>query len=116
MKRLIPHMVVVALLLSGTAAAQNKAPALSPSSRIMTIFGSVSDDGKTLVAKNTRSWSITNPSMVAGREGHRVKIRSRFYSDTRNILVLSVTLIDAQTQYAPNTNGHRRSPPPAERL
>jgi hypothetical protein len=68
----------------------------------MTIFGMVSDDGRTLVAKNSHTWSITNPGMLTGREGHRVKIKCRVYQDTTNILVLAVKLIDAQTQYATN--------------
>jgi hypothetical protein len=102
MKRLIPYLVVVMLLLSSTAAAQNKAQAPSATSKTVTIFGMVSDDGKTLTAKNNHMWSITNPSMLAGRGGHRVKIKARIYADTADILVLTVKLTDAQTQYAAN--------------
>ena len=102
MKRLIPYLVVTTLLLSGTAAAQSNAPDQSLARKTMTIFGMVSDDGKTLVAKNSHSWSITNPGMLAGREGHRVKIKCRAYQNTTNILVLAVTLIDTQTQYTAN--------------
>ena len=102
MKRLIPYLLATTLLLSGTAAAQSNAPDQSLASKTMTIFGMVSDDGRTLVAKNSHTWSITNPGMLTGREGHRVKIKCRVYQDTTNILVLAVKLIDTQTQYAAN--------------
>ncbi len=101
MKRLIPYLVAVAFLLSGTAAAQSNAPT-SSRSKTITIFGLVSDDGKSVLAKDSRTWLITNPSTLAGREGHRVKIKGRTYPDTSNILVLTVKLTDAQTQYAAN--------------
>ena len=97
MKRLIPYLVAVALLLSGTAAAQT-----STRSKTITIFGLVSDDGRSVLAKGSRTWLITNPGMLAGREGHRVKIKGRTYPDTSDILVLTVKLTDAQTQYAAN--------------
>jgi hypothetical protein len=102
MKRLIPFLVVTTLLLSSTAAAQNNAPSLPAAAKTRTIFGVVSDDGKTIIGKNAHTWSITNPSMLAGREGHRVKIKCRVYPDSTNILVLSVKLTDTRTQYAAN--------------
>jgi hypothetical protein len=102
MKRLIPYLVAVAFLLSGTAAAQSNAQTSSARSKTITIFGLVSDDGKSVLAKDSRTWLITNPSMLAGRQGHRVKIKGRTYPDTSDILVLAVKLADAQTQYAAN--------------
>jgi hypothetical protein len=102
MKMLIPFLVVTALLLSGIAAAQSNAPAPAAASKTKTIFGMVSDNGQTIVAKKARIWSITNPGMLAGREGHRVKIKCRVYPNSSDILVLSVELTDTQTQYAAN--------------
>jgi hypothetical protein len=102
MKKLLPLIAAVTLILCGTAAAQSKAPDRQGSTKTVTIFGMVSDDGKTIFAKNSRTWVITNPGMLAGREGHRVKVKSRVYLDTNNILVLSVKLTDAQTEYAAN--------------
>ena len=101
MKRLIPYLVAVSFLLSGTAAAQSNAQT-SARSKTITIFGLVSDDGKSVLAKGSRTWLVTNPSTLAGREGHRVKIKGRTYPDTSNILVLTVKLTDAQTQFAAN--------------
>jgi hypothetical protein len=101
MKKLIPFLVVTALLLSSSAAAQSNVPPL-PAFKTMTIFGVVSDNGKSIVGKNAHTWSITNPSMLAGHEGHRVKIKCRVYPDSADILVLSVKLTDTQTQYATN--------------
>jgi hypothetical protein len=102
MKKLIPFLTVTAILLSGTAAAQSNSPTPPVPSKTVTIFGVVSDSGKTIVAKNARTWSITNPGMLAGREGHRVRLKCRVYPDNKNILVLSVRLTDTHTQYAAN--------------
>jgi hypothetical protein len=102
MKKLIPFLVATTMLLSTTAAAQVHAQTPPAASKTMTIFGMVSDDGRTMVAKNARSWSITNPTMLAGREGHRVRIKCRVYPNSSNILVLSVKLTDTQTRYAAN--------------
>jgi hypothetical protein len=102
MKRLIPYFVTLLLLLSGTAAAQSNSQALTPARKAITIFGTVSNDGKTLLSTNSRAWSITNPGLLAGSEGHRVKIKCRVYADTSNIVVIAVKLTDVQTQYAAN--------------
>jgi hypothetical protein len=89
-------------LLSGTAAAQSSAPSFSARSKTITIIGLVSDDGKSVLAQDRRTLLITNPGMLAGREGHRVKIKGRTFADTSDILVLAVKLTDAQTQYTAN--------------
>jgi hypothetical protein len=68
----------------------------------MTISAVVSAHGRTIVAQNARTWSITNPGLLAGREGHRLRIECRVYPNSANILVLSVKLPDSRTRYGAN--------------
>ena len=56
MKKLIFLSLAAAMLFSAVAAAQNNTQALSTSTKSLTIFGKVSDDGKSLLAENSNTW------------------------------------------------------------
>jgi hypothetical protein len=95
MKKWILTFATVALLLSGTAAAQNKTKAL-------TISGKVGDDGKTLLGQNNSTWSVLNPDTLVGHAGQQVKVKCRVSPENHDIRILSVKALDAQTTYVAN--------------
>jgi hypothetical protein len=102
MKRLVLSLLVVALLLPGTAAGQSNSQSKSATPKASTISGKVSQDGKNLIGKNGEPWLVANPATLAGHEGQRVKVKCRISSITHEIRILSVKMVTAQTIYAVN--------------
>jgi len=102
MKGLVLSLLVVALLLPGTAAGQSNSQSESTTPKASTISGKVSQDGKSLIGKNGESWVVANPATLAGHEGQRVKVKCRISSITHDIRILSVKMVTAQTIYAVN--------------
>jgi hypothetical protein len=50
----------------------------------------VSQDGKTLVSDDGKSWTIANPDAVKGHEGQRVELKGSADASTSQINVTSV--------------------------
>jgi len=98
MKKLVPFLLVVSLLLSTRAAAQNKSGVGKP----FTVSAKVSEDRKTLVPTNGEPWLVVNPGALAGHEGQQVKVKCRLSSAGHDIRVLSVRVVTAQIKYAAN--------------
>jgi hypothetical protein len=57
------------------------------------VKGTVSQDGKTLVADDGKSWTIANPDAVKGHEGHHVELKGSADSATNQIQVSSVKML-----------------------
>ena len=55
--------------------------------------GTVSQDGKTLVGDDGKSWTIANPDAVKGHEGHHVELKGSADSATNQIQVSSVKML-----------------------
>jgi hypothetical protein len=81
---------------SGSSASQ---PSASPSQSNDTmgqsaksgaVKGTVSQDGKTLVSDDGKSWTIANPDAVKGHEGQRVELKGSADASTNQINVTSV--------------------------
>ena len=81
---------------SGSSASQ---PSASPSQSNDTmgqsaksgaVKGTVSQDGKTLVSDDGKSWTIANPDAVKGHEGQRVELKGSADASTNQINVISV--------------------------
>jgi hypothetical protein len=81
---------------SGSSASQ---PSASPSQSNDTmgqsaksgaVKGTVSQDGKTLVSDDGKSWTIANPDAVKGHEGQRVELKGSADASTSQINVTSV--------------------------
>jgi hypothetical protein len=78
---------------SGSSASQ---PSASPSQSNDTmaksgaVKGTVSQDGKTLVSDDGKSWTIANPDAVKGHEGQRVELKGSADATTNQINVTSV--------------------------
>jgi hypothetical protein len=102
MKKFVLSVLAISLLLPIPAAGQNKGSGKSSAAKSFTISGRVSEDGKSLVAKNGEPWSITNPGALAGHESQQVKVKCQKVSADHRIQVLSVKTVATQIKYAAN--------------
>ena len=57
------------------------------------VKGTVSQDGKTLVGDDGKSWTIANPDAVKGHEGHHVELKGSADAATNQIQVSSVKML-----------------------
>lgn len=101
MKKFVLSVLAIPLLLPTPAAGQNNS-GKSSTAKSITISGRVSEDGKSLIAKNGEPWSVTNPGALAGHESQQVKVKCQKASADHHILVLSVKTVATQTKYAVN--------------
>ena len=56
------------------------------------VKGTISQDGKTLVGDDGKSWTIANPEAVKGHEGHHVMLTGSADANTNQIQVASVKM------------------------
>ncbi|SRR5712691_4960998 len=79
---------------------QETAKAEKMTTKAITLSGKVSDDGKTFVDKDSKSWTVTNPEVLKGHEGHEVHLKAHV-DDTKNeIHVVSVKMGKAEMKEA----------------
>jgi hypothetical protein len=102
MTKLVLSFVVAALLLPGTVAGQSHGQSKSTKSKVSTISGKVSRDGKGLIGKNDQSWSVANAGALAGHEGQQVKVKCQISPGSHEIFVLSAKTVATQAEYAVN--------------
>jgi len=85
-----------------TGAGASQQPSSSPSSQQPSndtmgksgnVKGTVSQDGKTLVGDDGKSWTIANPDAVKGHEGHHVELKGSADASTNQIQVSSVKML-----------------------
>jgi hypothetical protein len=81
---------VLLLTVATTAAAQDAKQHKGLSTKVVTIYGAISDDAKTFITGKHHSWIVTNPDALTGHEGHQVTVKCRLSPDKTGILVLSV--------------------------
>ena len=66
------------------------------SKKLMTLHGTVSDDGKTFTDdKDQKAWTVRNPEALKGHEGHHVSVKARVHADKGEIHVVSVRMMKA---------------------
>jgi hypothetical protein len=58
-----------------------------------TVKGTISQDGKTLVGDDGKSWTIANPDAVKGHEGHHVALKGSADASSNQIQVSSVKMM-----------------------
>jgi hypothetical protein len=103
MKKLTILAFAVALMMSSSALAQDTtkhddmktddAKAEKMSKRAVSMLGKVGDDGKTFVSdKDNKTWKVSNPDVLKGHEGHRVRVRAHVDKDKDEIQVMSVRM------------------------
>jgi hypothetical protein len=110
MKRFVLSLLLVPFLLLGTAAGQKTSESKAKSAKLLTVSGKVSEDGKSVMAKNGQAWSVSNPGTLVGYEGQQVKLKCQYSLGTHEIQVLFVKAIHAQPKYAahPGDSAFRR--------
>jgi hypothetical protein len=62
-------------------------------SKPIDVTGKISDDGKTFVSdKDSKSWTIINPNVVKGHEGHHVVLTANVDADKSEVNVVSLKM------------------------
>ena len=102
MKKFVLSFIAVPLLLPVYAFGQNHNAAKSSSAKAITISARVSDDGKSLIAKNGEPWSVANPEALAGHENQQVKIKCLKILADHQLRVLSLKATATPTTYHVN--------------
>ncbi len=65
----------------------------TPSTKATKVTGKLGDDGKTFVSDtDSKSWTVTNPEVVKGHEGHHVVLTAHVDADKNEINVVSVKM------------------------
>ena len=60
-------------------------------SRLSTILGTVRSDGQTLTfVTDQRAWSVDNPEILKGHEGHYLRVYGHVYPDKDSIHITEV--------------------------
>jgi hypothetical protein len=102
MKKLILISFALALVMSLLAFAQESSKpaemkqepmkAEKASAKAVSLSGKVSDDGKTFVDKDNKSWTVSNPEALKGHEGHEVTLKAHEDAAKNEIHVVSVKM------------------------
>lgn len=101
MKKLVLCFLAVPLLLPVSAFGQEHNAAKSNAAKAITLSGRVSEDGKSLIAKNGESWSVTNPGTLTGHENQQVKVKCENSAD-HSVRVLSLKILAMPAVYHVN--------------
>lgn len=102
MKKLVLSFLAVPLMLPVSAFGQDHNAAKSNTAKAITMSGRVSEDGKSLIAKNGEPWSVKNPGTLAEHAGQQVKVKCQIASATHDIRVLSVKTVATPAMFHPN--------------
>ena len=102
MKKLLVLAFWYALVTSLTALAQGTYPseqtkpdttkAEKASPKAVSLSGKLSDDGKTFVDKDGKSWTVSNPEALKGHEGHEVTLKVHADPTKNEVHVVSVKM------------------------
>lgn len=101
MKKLVLCSLAVPLLLPVSAFGQDDSAARTNTAKAITISGRVSVDGKSLIAKNGESWSVTNPSALTSRENQQVKVKCEATAN-HTVRVISLKILATPVTYHAN--------------
>ena len=95
------------VLASGITLAQDRpAPVNNPDqplarpTKSLTVFGKVSNDGRTLFTDLDTEWTVSNAEVLKGREGRLVTLKCYVDSVRNQIRVLSVRTAESEVKYA----------------
>ena len=101
MRKLMVLAFACAVLTSLVALAQetNKpdytkpdAPQAEKATKAVSLTGKISDDGKTFVDKDGKSWTVSNPEALKGHEGHEVNVKAHADPAKNEVHVVSVEM------------------------
>ena len=112
MKKWMFFLLPIALLIPGTARAQDLSKAadvkkptlttLNVSTKAKSITGQVSDDGRTLVSDDDDIWTVNNPNILAGHVGQQVRVKCQVFPGKNEIHVFSVKVDLREVRYVSN--------------
>jgi hypothetical protein len=114
MKKLIFVLLAVALFVPVSALGQDTPKPSTPNrdsahnqltlSKPANIAGKVGEDGRTFTSSKNYLWLVTNPEILKDFVGQLVKVKCQFsrVSDTNEILIISVKMIQVETKYVAN--------------
>ena len=102
MKKLLVLAFACALVTSLTALAQGTYPseqtkpdttkAEKASTKAVSLSGKLSEDGKTFVDRDGKSWTVSNPEALKGHEGHEVTLKVHADPAKNEVHVVSVKM------------------------
>jgi hypothetical protein len=95
MKKLLAILFAFTLLTSFALVAQDAVSqdsTKSDTAKAAHITGKISDDGKTFVSDDGKSWTISNPDAVKGHEGHHVTLKANVSADGSAVNVVSLKM------------------------
>src|SRR2546425_9523785 len=108
MKSLLSVSFALALVVSLLALAQEtpKSGAMKQetpkaekmSAKAVTVSGTVGADGTTFVDKDNKSWTVTNPEVLKGHEGHEVTLTAHVDAAKNAVHVVSVKMGKAKVK------------------
>jgi hypothetical protein len=58
----------------------------------VSLSGKIGADGKTFIDKDNKSWTVTNPEVLKGHEGHEVTLQAHVDAAKNEIHVVSVKM------------------------
>jgi hypothetical protein len=85
--------VLACLLLTSGSVAQQAEPAGATANvpaKALVVFGKISDDGKKLISDIDSEWTVSNPEMLKGLEGHLVRLKCYVDTEKNRLRVLFV--------------------------
>jgi hypothetical protein len=91
------------LFASGCVSAQQAEPSnttATPPAKPLVVFGKISDDGKKLISDIDSEWTVSNPEMLKGLEGHLVRLKCYVDTEKNRIRVLFVKKETSELGYS----------------
>lgn len=102
----VPLFMPVAVLAQHSSKAAEARPTSSTapkdSRKVVTISGQISLDGKTLVSQEDFVWNVSNPNVLAGREGQLVSVKCQVHPDKNEIQVFTIKVAVQELKSAAN--------------
>lgn len=103
MRSVVAKLALI-LLLSGIVVSQEKAgpvqPAHGKTAKTLTVYGKVSDDGKSLFTELDSEWAVSNPDALKGHEGRLVTVKCYVDSEGNRIQIVSVKKGPGEENYS----------------
>jgi hypothetical protein len=105
MKTSVWGLFVTVLLISSCSVAQEqsevaKTDTARTSSKVLIVFGKVSNDAKTLVTDLDSEWKVANANVLKGYEDRLVRVRCYINAEKNQLQILSIKRESGGENYA----------------
>jgi len=88
MKKLALVLLAGVVMTTAGAFAQDKSVTTQPT-KVFTLSGTVTEEGKTLVSDKNDEWTVSNPQLLKGQDGREVTARCRLDPGKLSLHILS---------------------------